>query len=64
MTSTQEKIDFLAGQIHSKHQWLQDHGEGTKRPWPSSDIEAKQRHLVMLESILQDYVSAQQRKAS
>jgi hypothetical protein len=63
MTSIQEKIDFVSGQIHSKQQWLLDHGEGTKRPWPSSDIEAKQRHLVMLEAILADYLSAQ-RKAS
>lgn len=53
--TNQEKIDFLAGQIHAKQQWLLSHGEGTKRPWPMSDIEAKQYHLRALESIISDY---------
>ena len=64
MTSLQEKIDFLAGQIHAKQQWLADHGPGTKRPWPDHDIEAKRHHLVMLEAISSDYRSAQARRSA
>lgn len=63
MPSTQEKIDFLSSQIHQKRQWLQDHGPGTKRPWPQNDIEAKQYHLTMYEAIRSDYEQSQKRRA-
>ncbi|MEI3803142.1 hypothetical protein V6R85_01350 [Agrobacterium sp. CCNWLW32] len=60
-SNLQAKIDFLSSQIHQKRQWLADHGPGTKRPWPENDIEAKERHLTMLEAIRVDYEQAQKR---
>ena len=61
MQDLQAKIDFINGQIHMKRTWLSDHGPGTKKPWPESDIEAKQYHLKMLESVLGDYMKVQSR---
>lgn len=60
----QAKIDFLSSQIHMKRQWLADHGAGTKRPWPETDIQAKEYHLTMLEAMRSDYEQAQKRGAA
>lgn len=60
----QDKIDFLSSQILMKQQWLHDHGPGTKRPWPETDIAAKQHHLTMFEAIRSDYEQSQKRRAA
>jgi hypothetical protein len=59
----QEKIDWLDGQVQAKIWWLESHGEGSKRPWPPHDIEAKQHGLKMLQNIRADYAEMQREGA-
>lgn len=55
MITKQEKIEFISSRIWSIRTWLEDHGKGSKKPRSSSDIEQRERHLTIFESILSDY---------
>lgn len=64
MTSLQEKIDFIAGRIWSLQTWLEQHGRASKKPRPEFDIEQRERHLKMFESIKSDYLASQARRSA
>lgn len=59
----QEKIDWIDGQITGAEVWLDNHGPGTKRPWPEHDIDSKRHRVVMLREIRKLIVDLQAERA-
>jgi hypothetical protein len=43
-------IDWLEGQIRSRHEWLDTHGT-SRNKWPEHDLEAKRDGLGKMERI-------------
>lgn len=62
MTEPDVMLAWLDGRIASVATWLADHGPGTKRPWPASDIEAKRINLERYEEIRVAYAKAVERR--
>lgn len=58
MTSLSDKSEWLQKQINMRIDRLSSHCPGSKRPWPQSDIEEKEKGLVMMEEIKADYDAA------
>lgn len=55
-------LAWLDGRIESTKNWLRTHGQGTKRPWPEHDIEAKKINLERYEEIRAAYVRALEKR--
>lgn len=64
MTDPEIMLAWLDGRIHSVETWLSDHGPGTKRPWPESDLEAKRINLSRYQEIRVAYAKAVDRRGS
>lgn len=64
MTDPATMLAWLDGRISSTQTWLDNHGPGTKRPWPASDIEDKQTNLARYQEIRIAYARALERKSA
>ncbi len=64
MTSPEEMLVWLDGRIASTEAWLHGHGPGTKRPWPATDIEAKENNLSKYQEIRGAYLQALKRRSA
>lgn len=62
MTDPEIMLAWLDGRIASVSTWLEDHGPGTKRPWPQTDIDAKRVNLDRYEEIRVAYAKAVERR--
>jgi hypothetical protein len=62
MTEPEIMLAWLDGRIASVETWLNDHGPGTKRPWPESDILNKRTNLERYQEIRVAYQKAWERK--
>lgn len=62
MTEPSVMLAWLDGRIASTETWLTDHGPGTKRPWPQTDIEQKQINLARYQELRAAYFRALERR--
>ncbi|MBX5021199.1 hypothetical protein EVB88_072 [Rhizobium phage RHph_N28_2] len=58
MTDPAEMIAWLDRRIASAMTWLDDHGRGSKRPRPETEIEAKEYDIARFEEIKAAYLKA------
>lgn len=58
MTEPSEMINWLDRRIASAMAWLDDHGNGSKRPRPQHEIETKEYDIARFEEIKAAYVKA------
>lgn len=64
MTDPSVMLAWLDGRIASTETWLSDHGPGTKRPWPQTDIDQKEINLSMYQEIRVAYAKALERRSA
>jgi hypothetical protein len=62
MTDPSVMLAWLDGRIASTETWLADHGPGTKKPWPQTDIDQKEINLAMYQEIRVSYAKAVERR--
>lgn len=62
MTDPSVMLAWLDGRIASTETWLADHGPGTKKPWPQTDIEQKEINLARYSEIRAAYLRALERR--
>jgi len=55
-------LAWLDGRISSVSTWLEDHGPGTKRPWPQTDIDIKHTNLEHYQELRIAYAKAVERR--
>ncbi|SMF65669.1 hypothetical protein SAMN02982989_3390 [Xaviernesmea oryzae] len=58
MTDPSEMIAWLDRRIASAQTWLEDHGHGSKRPRPETEIATKQYDIARFEEIRGSYLKA------
>ncbi|QSW93055.1 hypothetical protein [Rhizobium lentis] len=58
MTDPAEMIAWLDRRIASAMTWLDDHGRGSKKPRPETEIETKEYDIARFEEIKAAYVKA------
>ncbi|NTG48606.1 hypothetical protein G6M04_14530 [Agrobacterium rhizogenes] len=62
MTDPAEMISWLDKRIASAMTWLDDHGKGSKRPRPETEVSAKEYDIARFEEIKAAYVKALERR--
>ena len=62
MTDPQDMISWLDKRIAGAMTWLDDHGRGSKRPRPETEIASKEYDIARFEEIKAAYVKALERK--
>lgn len=53
MHSPSEISSWAEGQKRQKFTWLEQHGPGSKRPWPDHVCDAKRRDIAMLDAVIE-----------
>ena len=64
MTEPSEMISWLDRRIASARTWLDDHGGGSKKPRPETEIATKEYDLARFEEIRAAYVKALERRSA
>jgi hypothetical protein len=62
VTEPEIMLAWLDGRIASTETWLEEHGPGTKKPWPQTDIDAKQINLQRYQEIRVAYAKSVDRR--